>query len=198
MFDFAPGSGAAAAAHEQWQATIRELPASQLYHLQWHLLRLETDCRRSRLGNPASDVFLAEYAARIDAANTLVLGCFVNGQMRGAAVLRSLQAGWYLEAEAAFSVEGPWQGRGIGTALMAEIVRAARERRIDHVYVSCHALNRRMQVIAERFAARIDFEECEYFADITVRRELAAPEIAGRDGKGEPPDGMDGMIVLDL
>jgi RimJ/RimL family protein N-acetyltransferase len=109
----------------------------------------------------------------VNASNTLILGFFIAGEMRGVAELRSLREAWCDEAEAAFSVERPWQMQGIGTALMAEVIRAAHHRRIDHIYLSCHVRNRPMQRIAEKAAARMRFEDDACFADITVRREPA-------------------------
>lgn len=163
-----PWSGATVR-HQRWQRAVRELPANQLYHLQWHLLRLEDGGRASRFGDPTCDAFVRACRESIDGADTLVLGCFADGYLRGAAGLRVLPSSdGGRTAEIAFSVEAPWQGRGIGTALMAAVVRAARERGIERLSLSCHALNHRMQRIAERFMANVGFEDCEYVADIAV------------------------------
>jgi GNAT superfamily N-acetyltransferase len=162
--------------------TIRILAASDVHQFQAHLLRLESGCRRSRFGNAASDSFVRAYAARTDHGNTVVAGCFVDGQMRGAAELRSLDAKWCPTAEAAFSVEKHWQGQGIGTALMRHVITMARERAVEHVYLNCHAFNRKMQRMAERVAAKLEFEDGECFADIEVRREEMAP---ARDASGQ-------------
>jgi RimJ/RimL family protein N-acetyltransferase len=164
-----PDPSATAQPTEQpWQACIRPLAPSQLYHYQWHLLRLEDRSRRSRFGAPASDAFLRQYGAAIDSSDTLVLGCFVDGHMRGGVELRSLRAGWRKQAEIAFSVEERWQGQGIGKALMAAAVQTARAQNFARLYLTCHALNRPMQSIAEGAGARIGFESCECFAEIDV------------------------------
>lgn len=164
---------AAPAPQQPWLDNVRELQVSQLHHFQWHLLRLEDGCRRSRFGSPTSDAFLRQYGEHVDGANTVVFGCFIDGHMRGTVELRALQPDWCRKAEIAFSVERPWQGQGIGKALMAAVISAARARGVEHLYLSCHALNRRMQRIAEDFAAKIGFEDCECFAEITVRSEQA-------------------------
>jgi RimJ/RimL family protein N-acetyltransferase len=78
--------------HERWLGSILEVQVCQLRQFQWHVLRLEDDCRHSRFGNAESDSFLWEYAARITRTNAIVIGCFVNRQMRGAAELRSFQS----------------------------------------------------------------------------------------------------------
>jgi RimJ/RimL family protein N-acetyltransferase len=171
--DFGSAAGPAAH-HAQWRGAVRELRTSQLYHYQWHLLRLDDGWRRLRFGGPTSDASQCAFGERVDSIDTVVLGCFVNGQMRGAAEFRSHQRDKSDGTEIVFSVESAWQERGIGTALMAAAICAARERGITHLYLSCHALNHRMQRIAERFAAKIDFEGCGCFAEITVCEEPVA------------------------
>jgi GNAT superfamily N-acetyltransferase len=178
------GTGMAAvhSADECWDADIRELTATQLHLFRSHLLRLQGDCRRARFGNPTSDIFLQTYADRLDLANTRVFGCSTDGYVRGAVELRSLRPVWCAEAELAFSVEKPWRARGIGTALMVRAIAGARELGIDRLFLSCHAFNRPMQRIAERFAANMAFEDCECLADIAVHREPIAPILAQQSG----------------
>ena len=53
---------------------------------------------------------------------------------------------------------------------MSHVIATARLRAIEHVYLSCHAFNRRMQRLAERVAAKLKFEDGECFADIEVSR----------------------------
>ncbi len=159
-----------------WEKCIRALKPSQLYQFQWHLLRLADASRRSRFGCPTSDAFLRAYGERVGGANAVVLGCFVDGHMRGAVELRSLEGKWCAEAEIAFSVEEQWQGRGIGKALMEAVIEAARARNVAQLHLSCHALNRRMQAIAEGVRAKIGFVGCECLAEIEV---AAAPVEAG-------------------
>src|SRR2546423_14584264 len=84
----------------QRRGALRTLAAIELHHFQSHLLRLDHECRRSRFGNVVSDASMRDYAGRVNCVNTLVLGCFIDGQMRGAAELRSLQATWCSMAEA--------------------------------------------------------------------------------------------------
>ena len=158
--------------------SIQSLSPANIHLFPEHLLRLEIESRRSRFGNAASDRLVLDYAARIDGSNTAVLACFIHGQMRGAAELRSLDATWCATAEAAFSVERPWQGRGLGTALMSHVIAMARQRAVEHIYLSCHLSNRRMQRMAESVGARLKFEDCECFADIQVRQ----AHMTGRRG----------------
>ena len=170
-----------AASQGPWRDAISTLSASQLFHFQWHLLRLDDGCRRSRFGGPTSDTCLQAHGTRVDHANTVILGCFDAGHMRGAAELRSLGATWGDTAEIAFSVEPRWQGCGIGTALMAALIEAARERGITRLYITCHTLNRHMQRIAETAGARIDFDGCECVAEIDV---VGAPHAGPEHASG--------------
>src|SRR5262245_37757186 len=114
--------------------SIESLSPQNMHLLPEHLLRLEIESRRSRFGHAASDRLVLDYAARIDCSNTAVLACFIDGQMRGAAELRSLDATWCATAEAAFSIERPWQGRGLGTALMSRVIATARQFAVQHIY----------------------------------------------------------------
>jgi GNAT superfamily N-acetyltransferase len=163
---------------QRLQGHVRELAPTQLFHFQWHLLRLEDGCRRLRFGTPTSDACLREYGTRVDGRNTTVLGYFVGGHMRGAVELRSLHGEWAPTAEIAFSVEMLWQGQGIGSALMTAVVETARERRLERLFLTCHVLNRRMQRIAEGAAARLSFDGCECLAEIAVAAERAPLTLA--------------------
>ena len=82
-------------------------------------------------------------------------GFFVDGVLRGAADLRILRR----EAEAAFSIEKPWQSHGVGSALLERTLLAARNRGIKHLQVCCLvAKNQRMQHLARKFEAEITFD----------------------------------------
>jgi GNAT superfamily N-acetyltransferase len=131
-----------AAPRAQCKPSIRTLRPADLAGFGRHLQRLQSDCRRSRFGLVASDAFLSDYAARVDLANTAVLGCFVEGELRGACEVRSLRSEWCDEAELAFTVEKSWRSRGFGTALMARAIRAARDLGIEQLYLTCHRGNR--------------------------------------------------------
>jgi GNAT superfamily N-acetyltransferase len=97
---------------------------------------------------------------------SLVYGYIVDGKVRGAAELRRLGDTWGEEAEAAFSVERVYQDQGVGSDLMGRVVRAARNRRIRRLYMSCLAENARMQVIAKKHEAVLRFEYGEVIGEI--------------------------------
>jgi len=68
--------------------------------------------------------------------------------------------------DVAFSVEKIYQDHGIGTELMGRVVRAARNRGIRRLYMSCLAENGRMQAIARKHDADLKFELGEVIGEI--------------------------------
>lgn len=133
-----------------------------------HLQRLGTECRRSRFGNEVSDGFLRDYVNRIDHSNTDVAAYLEDARVIGIAELRSLTATWHLGAEVAFSVDAPFRGRGIGSALMTFVLEQARARRLDRVFLICDQRNRPMQRVAEKSYAVMEFMDGDCHAEIPV------------------------------
>jgi hypothetical protein len=78
--------------------------------------------------------------------------------MRGAAELRPLGARFPRQAEAAISVEKPWQSHGVGSALIRCTLLAARNRNFRLLHMACLAENHRMQQLARKFDAELSFD----------------------------------------
>jgi GNAT superfamily N-acetyltransferase len=144
------------------------------------LLRLDAESRRNRFGGAASDEFIRRYSGPSALNGAVIYGFFVEGVLRGAAELRLLaRAG---EAEAALSIERAWQSRGLGTALLERVLLAARNRKIEHLHMLCLAENRRMQRLARKFDAQLNFQSGSVIGElkapcptpISVMRELVA------------------------
>jgi GNAT superfamily N-acetyltransferase len=148
------------------KGNIRRLWPTETERFRDHLLRLDPDNRRMRFAHSVSDAFVEDYASRMSDYGSLVYGCIVDGEVRGAAELRRLGDAWGEEAEAAFSVEAPYQDIGVGTDLMGRVVRAARNRRIRRLYMSCLAENAKMQVIARKHEAQLRFEYGDVIGEI--------------------------------
>lgn len=150
---------------------VRRLLRSESGALHAHLMRLDPESRHDRFGMATSDAFIAQYVARSADLDDLIYGFFVDGELRGAGELRGLgptgMEHWRA-AEAAFSVERPWRGLGVGEALMGRIVRAARNRRAGTLYMSCLSRNRAMQALARRFSAELTFEAGETTTALAV------------------------------
>lgn len=152
--------------HRSWGGSIRKLWPTESEKFRDHLLRLDQDSRRMRFAHGVSDTFIEDYAARLTDMGSVVYGYFVDGELRAVAELRKLGDTWGREAEAAFSVESGWQDRGLGSELMGRVIRAARNRGVMHLYMSCLAENRKMQAIARKHSADLRFEYGEVVGDI--------------------------------
>ncbi len=151
--------------------TIPNLIVRKLWPHEWerfrdHLLRLDKDSRRLRFAHAVADSFIEEYATRMSDMGGLVVVALIDGEVRAAAELRKLGDMWGREAEAAFSVERQYQDRGLGTELMGRVIRAARNRGVQLVYMSCLAENARMRTIAQRFEAELRFEYGDVIGEI--------------------------------
>jgi GNAT superfamily N-acetyltransferase len=161
---------------------IRKMWSVEASRYREHLLRLDQASRRNRFGGDVSDEFLAEYAALATSIDTVIHGFFVNGTMRGAAELRPIGTSLAREAEAAFSIEEPWQSHGVGSALLARTLLTARNRGITFLHIACLADNQRMQQLARKFDAELRFDFGSVVGEIaaphptplSVARELVA------------------------
>ena len=105
-----------------------------------------------------ADDTIRSYAATARGSDVIVHGFFVNGVLRGAADLRIVRPLDRREAEAAFSIEKPWQSHGIGSALLERSLLAARNRGIKLLHVCCLVENQRMQQLARKFDAELTFD----------------------------------------
>ena len=146
--------------------SIRKLWPTETDQFRDHLLRLDRDNRRLRFAHGVSDTFIADYASRMNEMGSIVYGYSADGQVRAAAELRKLGDTWGEEAEAAFSVEAAFQDHGIGSDLMGRVIRAARNRGIQRLWMSCLAENSKMQAIARKHEADLRFEYGEVIGEI--------------------------------
>lgn len=138
-------------------ASIRKLWAADAPAFRDHLLRLDAATRRNRFGMAAGDAFVTRYAETSFSLDTLIHGIFVDDRLVGVGELRRIGDA-RTEAEAAFSVEYDWQGRGYGSRLMESVILAARNRRIRRIYMNCLASNGQMQRLARRHGAELEYE----------------------------------------
>ena len=145
----------------------------------YHLLRLDPDSRHTRFSGAVSDDVIAQHAATASGVGVVVHGFFVGATLRGAAELRRIGPLFSREAEAAFSIEKPWQSHGIGTALLKRTLLSARNRGIKSLHMHCLADNRRMQQLARKFEADLSFDfgsvvgevDAPRFTALTLMRE---------------------------
>ncbi|HWK32560.1 MAG TPA: GNAT family N-acetyltransferase [Hyphomicrobium sp.] len=152
--------------HHLPYGTIRKLWPNEASKFRDHLLRLDRSSRQMRFAHGVSDAFIEDYAARMGDMGGIVYGFFDGEEVRAAAELKKLGDTWGREAEAAFSVERSLQDHGIGTELMGRVIRAARNRGVQHLCLTCLADNGKMQAIARRYEADLRFEYGEVVGEI--------------------------------
>jgi len=136
-------------------SATRKLFPTEADQLRAHLKRLDEDARRWRFGHPASDETIDRMVDDIDWLNSLHLGYFVDGVLRGSAQLAWTPWHWRDGAEFAIALEAPYQDHGVGTELLRRAMTAARNRGIGRLYLVCQHGNRRMLSIALKFGAKL-------------------------------------------
>jgi GNAT superfamily N-acetyltransferase len=151
-------------------AVIRKLWVGEGAIYREHVLRLDAQSRRSRFGGGVSDAYIETYLNFSLADDATVHGCFIDGALRGAAELRPLGSDRPNEAEAALSVEKPWQSHGVGSALLARTLLAARNRGIRRLHMACLADNDRMQQLARKFDAELSVEFGSVIGEVATSR----------------------------
>ena len=119
-----------------------------------------------RFAHGVSDAFIEDYATRMTDMGSLVYAYIEDGEVRAAAELRKLSETWGQEAEAAFSVEQSRQGKGLGSMLMGRVIRSARNRGVQRLYMSCLPENAKMQAIARKYEADLKLEYGEVVGEI--------------------------------
>lgn len=177
-----------------WGGNIRKLRPTEADKFKDHLLRLDKASRRLRFAHGVSDAFIEDYASRMGELGGIVFAYIEDGEVRAAAELKKLGDTWGRDAEAAFSVEAAYQEQGIGTELMGRVIRSARNRGVQLLYMSCLAENTKMQAIARKHEAELRFELGEVVGEIVPQHpdyfSILAEQIEDRVGFM--------MTVLDL
>ncbi len=164
--------------------TVRKLWIGETNAYRDHLLRLDSESRHRRFSGAVGDDVIVRHAATADELGVVVHGFFVDGTLRGAAELRHIGSGGMFsrQAEAAFSIEQPWQSHGVGTALLQRTLLSARNRGVKSLQMNCLADNRRMQQLARKFQADLKFDfggvvgevDAPRFTPLSVMREVFA------------------------
>jgi GNAT superfamily N-acetyltransferase len=147
---------------------IRKVWIAEAEHYGDHLLRLDQASRRSRFGGAVSDAIVHQHADLAFGAGHVVHGFFIDGILRGAAELKIFAGALTPAAEAAFSIEQRWQSHGVGSALLARTLLAARNRGIRYLHLECLADNARMQQLARKFAAELTFDFGSVVGEVTT------------------------------
>lgn len=167
-------------------AVIRRLWPAEAMLFRDHLLRLDADSRRNRFNSSVSDEYIQHYAGRVFPSGALVIGAFIEGELRAAGELYPLSEVLAHEAEAAFSVESGFQNAGLGTLLMERLLLTARNRGIRALQMNCLVHNRRMQQVARKFAGSLAFDSDQVVAQVTAPypTPLSLVEEANAEARG--------------
>jgi GNAT superfamily N-acetyltransferase len=173
---------------------IRRLWPSDMEAYRDHLLRLDPRSRHERFGGGMSDDFLTHYAEHCCGQGDLLYGAFADGELVGAAELRSNSAIWseqapfgrHIHAEAAFSVEAGYRRRGIGERLFKRIQRAASNHGVETIEIICLPDNVGMRALAQKFKTHFTFEESALTGRLRARR--PTPFSLMREAAGDAVD----------
>jgi GNAT superfamily N-acetyltransferase len=157
-----------------WRIIIRTLWPCEHEHFLRHLLRLDGPTRRERFGRGVSDDWIARYAAETDGLRGAVLGCWIDGTLRGVAELRRYGSGPSRTGETALSIEPAFQNHGLGSLLARRIVLIARNRGFATLCMFIAASNWRMRSIAQKLGARMALAGSQIEAELTLGSGTAA------------------------
>lgn len=138
--------------------SVRKLWIGETAAYRDHLLRLDSESRRRRFGGAVSDEYITRFAETAQGPGVVIHGFFVDDVLRGCAELRMSNSAFSRDAEAAFSIEKPWQSHGVGSALLERTLLAARNRGVKALHMHCLADNERMQQLARKFDADLHFD----------------------------------------
>jgi len=150
-----------------------------------HLLRLDPESRHDRFNGFLDDGFIDRYAARCADDGTVIVAYIVDGVVRGAAELHPPEGDTL--PEVAFSVEASVRRRGVGSDLFRRLISEARWKGYKRLRITTGAENYAMRTLANKFGARLTFQNGESTGTInltkTAEAELAdlavAPFTAG-------------------
>ena len=90
-----------------------------------------------------------------------MVGCFVRGELRAVAELRTEPKVWPGEGELAVSVEKEFQGQGFGSGVVRRIMTVSRNRSLRRLMLICMINNRRMQAIVRKFLGKLECDSGE-------------------------------------
>ncbi|NBC32052.1 MAG: GNAT family N-acetyltransferase [Alphaproteobacteria bacterium] len=147
----------------------RKLAHAEIDLYEAHLLRLDHHDRAARFHAGITDEGIVRHCRRLRAAPAVWLfGAFIDGVLRAAAELHAEPQHWLDGAELALSVEGPFQGQGLGADLVRRALTVARNRGLHDVGMICLRDNYRIRRIASRFAAALAADESDMTAGMTL------------------------------
>ena len=131
---------------------IRELGPADRGHIESHLLRLDCSDRFRRFCAVVTDDSIANLLSNLDWRRSLLVGCFVDGVLRGLVHMCDWPDG-NEEAELAISVDKAFRRSGMATALMQSAMRLSAENGLAAVAMTAQSENTPIK----RFAVKLGF-----------------------------------------
>ena len=179
-----------------WRAIVRVLRSREHKHFLAHLLRLDSASRSARFGRGVSDDWVARYAAETNWRRGAVVGCWIDGTLRGVAELRRFGSDRSKTAEMALSIEPTFQNCGLGSLLARRVVAIARTRGFIKLCMLIAFSNWRMRSIARKLGARMAFADGEIDADLPLDPYPQATDIPRNEvEEGHPRSNLDAHSV---
>ncbi|MFE1603219.1 GNAT family N-acetyltransferase [Methylobacterium sp. ID0610] len=142
--------------HDAGPVLIRRLWPADRAAVEAHFARLDPESRFDRFMGVVSREGVRAYGASALTRAGLVVGAFLDGELRGIGELRPAGRathGLPGEGEAALTVEAPYRRRGIGTALARRLCAAARHTGVERLHLRTLAGNRALLGLAARLGA---------------------------------------------
>ena len=130
-------------------------------------MRLDAEDRQFRFFADPPEFMIALHAGAAVSDGRAVLAWESEGEIRGAGELLADLAVPKL-GELAFSIERDWRHRGLGSALMGEMITLARNKRLSYLELEILPDNKAMQAMARRYASRFQERDGNVIATIEL------------------------------
>jgi RimJ/RimL family protein N-acetyltransferase len=139
------------------ELTIRPIAAADRGALHRHFLSLSAETRQRRFLHPVKELTERDltYLTEVDHHDhEALIAVDEDGEIVG--VARFIRLEDRLDAaEVAVTIRDSWQGRGVGTAVLAALMTRAREEGIDSFSALCLAANRDMMILFEELGESV-------------------------------------------
>ena len=144
---------------------LRILGKADIPLLVEHLTGLDDYARHMRFNGSIDTDGIADYARRCIHPGVMVIAAEKDSHVIGVAELHPATMS---VAEAAFSIDHDWRGKGIGAALFAMILEAAWSRGLTELDIATDSSNEPMKKLARKFGAEMSFDHGEGFGRINL------------------------------
>jgi hypothetical protein len=144
---------------------IRILGKSDIPLLVEHLTSLDDRARHTRFNGQVDTEAIADYGRRCIHPGVMVIAAEKDGHV---IAVSELHPATMNVAEAAFSVDSHWRGKGLGAALFSLILEAAWSRGLTELDIATDSSNEAMKKLARKFGAEMSFDHGEGFGRINL------------------------------